>query len=68
MYYSIKVDKHIFRIMNTLTNGFFHQRKSMYKGYLTIEHVLILATSASLKKMYLNDDSYYFDKLLNSVC
>lgn len=54
--------------MNTLTNGFFHQRKSMYKGYLTIEHVLILATSASLKKMYLNDDSYHFDKLLNSVC
>ena len=36
MYYSIKVDKHIFRSMNTLTNGFFHQRKSMYKGYLTV--------------------------------
>lgn len=68
MHHSIKVDKHIFRIMNTLTNGFFHQRKLMYKGYLTIERVLILATSASLEKMYLNDDRYHFDKLLNSEC
>lgn len=54
--------------MNTLTNDFFHQKKSTYKGFLTIEHVLILATSASLNKMYLNDDSYHFDKLLYSVC